>query len=141
MKTWIRRNLLRLSVFLILLVVLGYTYSTLSNGHVIPDDKYMRVIRMEKFIDRFYSQKGDQLFIIHTTIEGGFVPVELVATRQEIKLIQDNSWDMYATQEKESIICKNIKREIRGLSINYNLNQCYNLSADQEISVISLGIK
>ncbi|MGO4274907.1 hypothetical protein AB4Z22_34615, partial [Paenibacillus sp. TAF58] len=77
--------------------------------------------------------------IVRSTIEGGYILLELYSTGKDIKLSIDNSGDIYSSQEKQSITCKNIRREIKNINIIYNLEQCENLSIDERVGIISLG--
>ncbi|WP_159888682.1 DUF4362 domain-containing protein [Paenibacillus puerhi] len=136
------RRIYRIRILLVTIIIFFYTsYLSISDGFVIPDDKYIRAIRLEKFIDRFNKEKMDRVLIVQSTIEGGYVESELYTTGKNIKLNIDNSGDTYSNQLKQSITCKNMKREVMNTSITYILDQCENLSIDERVHVISLGIK
>ncbi|MGO4276631.1 hypothetical protein AB4Z22_43550, partial [Paenibacillus sp. TAF58] len=64
------RNIFRICILCIMIIILYYSYLSQTSGFVIPDDKYIRAIRLDKFMDRFDKKKMDRILIVRSTIEG-----------------------------------------------------------------------
>lgn len=136
-----KQNLITTAMLLILLIIAWTSYSSLSNQVVISDYNVIRAIRMEKFLHRFNEQHSDRLFFMQSTIEGGYVLSDLYLSKKEITFTLDYSRDSYSTQASDSISCKSMKRKIENFNIVYSLSQCDQFPKDEDISIISLGIK
>ncbi|WP_425270908.1 DUF4362 domain-containing protein [Paenibacillus ferrarius] len=128
-------------MLLILLIIAWTSYTSLSNQVVISDYNVVRAIRMEKFVHRFNEKHSDRLFFMQSTIEGGYVLSDLHLSKNEITFTIDYSRDSYSTQASDSISCRSIKRKIENFNIVYSLSQCDQFPKDQDIPIISLGIK
>ncbi|TXK78382.1 DUF4362 domain-containing protein [Paenibacillus sp. N3.4] len=136
-----KRNVLNVAMLLILMIWAWTICSSVANEVVISDYNVINAIRMEKFVHRFDKKHSDRLFFIQTTIEGGYVLSDLYVSKNDITFTIDSSRDAYSNQSTQSIVCKNIKREIHKFNIVYSLNQCDQFPKDQDILIIGLGMK
>ena len=130
-----KKRTLLLWILFIFTMVAYYSYQSIADSFIIPDYKYIRAIRMEKFVDRFKNDWFDRVLIIEFTVEGGYVISDLTSYDNVINLTIDPIGDIYYNPEKQKVTCKNIKRRIKNFRIDYILDHCENYPADTEVSV------